>query len=155
MPWDQLTAGFRAHHQHALNVALHLTTTPVAIVGATMCAAHFVPLPFIVGFHSAWAIVLACMVPSLLWVASAGLQALMCLMALHWHASSGSGPVGAALTFVGAYLAQEGAHILTCEATFQVSYQGKSDDWMWTLIEQCARGCPARPWPRRYPTNAP
>ena len=34
--------------------------------------------------------------------------------------------------FAAAYGAQDLSHFLTSELTYQSSYQGKSDDWMWT-----------------------
>jgi len=131
--WEPLAADFRKFHAHPLNVLLHLVTTPFAILGVTACAAPFAPMAC-VGFHTVWILSLLKTVPLRLWAASAALQAAICAAALYAASSGLLGPLGALLLFAVSYVGQDGAHLLAFEETFQSSYQGKSADWMWTLL---------------------
>jgi len=134
LTWEECATDFRKFHYHPLNVALHLVTTPFAILGCTACAAHFVPPTYVMAFHAMWALSLLAKVPTRLWVMSAVVQGVVCAAGIQAATTGALGPIAAAILFAVSYVAQDGAHSFTCEATYQSSYQGKRDDWVWMLL---------------------
>ena len=132
--WTTLASDFRKFHAHPLNVALHLVTTPLMFIGCTACAAAL-GLPYCAAAaHALWALSLLLTVPIKLWLSSAAIHAGMAAASLYAVSSGLLGPIGAGVLFAANYVAQDGVHFFTCEQTFQSSYQGKSDGWIWTLL---------------------
>ena len=132
--WDEIAADFRKFHAHPLNVALHLVTTPFAILGCTACAAHFVSPAAVMGFHALWAASLLIKAPMSLVLMSWMLHAVICTAGIYMATAGLLSPIAAFMLFAVSYVAQDGSHVFTCEATYQSSYQGKRDNWVMMLL---------------------
>lgn len=131
MEWQTLAADFRKFHKHPLNVALHLVTTPAAVYAISFLVFTYLGSPAAMGMHAAWLAIILPSTPLKLWLASAAAHALICAAAIATTMTT----LSATVLFAASYFAQDVAHFATCELTFQSSYQGKQDGWMWTLLE--------------------
>jgi len=131
MEWQTLAADFRKFHKHPLNVALHLVTTPAAVYAVSFLVFTYLGSPAAMGMHAAWLAIILPSTPLKLWLASAAAHALICAAAIATTMTT----LSATVLFAASYFAQDVAHFATCELTFQSSYQGKQDGWMWTLLE--------------------
>jgi len=131
MEWQALAADFRKFHTHPLNVALHLATTPAAVYAVSFLAFAYLGFTAAVAMHLVWLTLILPTTPLKLWLASAVVHGLICASAMH---SDGLSKLGATILFAVSYFAQDVAHLATCEVTFQSSYQGKQDGWLWTLL---------------------
>ena len=132
MEWQTLAADFRKFHKHPLNVALHLVTTPAAVYAISFLVFTYLGSPAAMGMHAAWLAIILPSTPLKLWLASAAVHALICAAAI---ATTSLTTLSATVLFAASYFAQDVAHFATCELTFQSSYQGKHDGWLWTLLE--------------------
>ena len=128
--WSALASDFRSFHTHPLNVALHLVTTPAALIGGTVLLAHYCGQAMAVAVHIVWMLLIIPSTPSPLWVTSAAVHTLVCLVAAQASLST----IQSVILLVVGYFMQDVAHLLTCEPTFQSSYQG-SVGWLWRLLQ--------------------
>merc|ERR1711871_556444 len=144
--FQEICKDFRGYHTNSLNVAIHLITTPLCFIAAagmlnlvtgTIFATSGVALVY--AFFTGFAVPLGLYVASLILLL--GIVAASAVIV--------SGPVATlslkslGLLFLGAYIAQEMAHWITGEKTFQGSYMGKSN-WVtrlawhtWYLLPLC------------------
>lgn len=123
--WTEIATAFRAHHTHPLNVALHLLTTPLAVTALTAAVVPAIGIVPAALLHGLWILSLALLVPSRFFAASAVLQAWMCAAGIYLATVAAVPPLLSLLMFVVAYFAQDGAHWVVREQTFQSSYLGK------------------------------
>merc|ERR1711871_1445953 len=123
---------FRKYHQTSLNVALHLVTTPAclfAALGLTDVAAQRLNFLQDASFSASTAVAVSYLallflsVPLRLWMATvatfAGLLWLLQAVQLNVAAM--------VITFISAYVAQDLAHFITGEPSYQSSYAGQSN----------------------------
>ena len=130
--WTVISREFREFHQHPLNIAFHLVTTPAAIFALAALLAHFSGNLTLMILTGAWAISLAPSVPVRLWLVTC--VTLYCLsQAAAVFAGTGQ-LTGMAAILVVSYVSQDLAHWMTGEPTFQASYAGRQEGWIWTFI---------------------
>jgi len=130
--WTVISREFREFHQHPLNVAFHLVTTPAAIFALAALLAHFSSNLTVMVLAGAWAISLAATVPVHLWLVTC--VTLYCLsQAAAVFAGTGQ-LTGMAAILVVSYISQDLSHWITGEPTFQASYAGRQEGWIWTFL---------------------
>merc|ERR1711871_1806632 len=123
---------FRKYHQTSLNVALHLVTTPAclfAALGLTDVAAQRLNFLQDASFSASTAVAVSYLallflsVPLRLWMATAATFAglLWLLQAVQLNVAA------MVITFISAYVAQDLAHFITGEPSYQSSYAGQSN----------------------------
>ncbi len=116
--FSALLDAFLPFHSTGLNVSLHLATTPLGLYGAlALPSAIFWPATVAVG--GAYALALRRTLPPRTGRRSFYLVALLTAIAASWPIS----PWLAAALVVVAYLAQDAAHALSGESTFERSYR--------------------------------
>ncbi len=120
--WTHHRAGFLATHQDAVNVALHLITTPLGVLGALVAAAWVHPA-FAVAVSLVWTLSWAGRVPHTAWRAAAATMALLTAATLVLPASL---PVALALLLAG-WLGQTFAHAGTGEGAYSDTYAGDGE----------------------------
>ena len=131
-----MAEGFNEYHANALNVALHLITTPAGYLGALALVAEYAGGATAVDSAAAvYCLALLCMVP--LWIALAtssivaGLAYAATRTALAAHLG-GWMPAAALLAF--SYVGQDVSHWMCGEPTFQSTYM-KRAGWLSALLE--------------------
>lgn len=121
--WRRVEAGFLACHSEPLNVAIHLVTTPLAIWALIAIGAR-VSAVAIVSLTAAYLVVLLGLIPVGVWWATALSAAVLVVAAV-------SGPVVGLGWLLGAlalaYGAQDLAHRLSGEETFESHYANRPD----------------------------
>lgn len=122
--WDGLLREFLPYHETGLNVSLHLLTTPLGLFGVLALPSQVAwPLTLVAGLTYAVALRLA--VPRELgWWSLGAVLALTALASTHPIS-----PWVAGALVVGAFLAQDLAHALSGEATFESSYR-REPGWL-------------------------
>jgi uncharacterized membrane protein YGL010W len=127
--YPRLSAAFRAHHRHPVNVALHLVTTPLGAVAALRLLSLAHPLLGL-GAAGAYALSLAPFVPRATLARTLVLMAPIAWASLRLH-------TGLALTaglLALAYVAQDLAHALVGERTLQGDYDARAP-WLRQFAE--------------------
>lgn len=115
---------FLACHQDALNVEIHLLTTPLGLYAALSLFAALHPgLP--AALATLYLATQAFRQPRPLWLATAAVTVGLATLATLWPTT----PWGAVALLAVAWLGQEAAHHLTDEPTYQSGYQGRSGFW--------------------------
>lgn len=133
--WEKISSEFLAYHQHPLNIALHLITTPVALFAATAILGHLAGAQAVWTAAVAWVLALALTVPTPFWLATAAMLGVIAHMAVA-AASVDSFSVPRMVGLFGAaYFGQDVSHWVTCEPTFQESYLGKREGWIYTFLD--------------------
>jgi hypothetical protein len=121
---------FRVHHQTALNLLLHLITTPLGFLAAVSISNNNVEFMHAYGTGAVLSIALAlyslslllCKIPSTVWILNTGSLAAIALAA---HAVALTN-VQASMLLAVSYFSQDLAHYITGESSFQSTYQSSS-----------------------------
>lgn len=124
----RICAEFRAFHSHPFNVFAHFITTPLALLAVFALMGPGLTLPL----SAVYLVSLIGKVPFNLWLFTFALTTLSAV------AASIVAPraLSAALLFIVAYGAQDLAHIIAGESTYQSSYEGKpARDFLIQLME--------------------
>lgn len=124
MSYQRLSAAFRAHHRHPINVALHLVTTPLGFVAALRLLSFVHPW-LGVGAAGAIALSLVAFVPLPTLLRTAAL-----LLAIAWASLQLHTGLAATLVLLPlAYFGQDLAHALVRERTLQSDYDANAS-WL-------------------------
>lgn len=133
--WATLSHEFRAYHGHPLNILLHLITTPAAIFAMAAILAYIVSANATWALAAVWALSLAPTVPIRTWLLSTLVLAGIAHAAVAVADSGDAFPTGRMLgLFAAAYFGQDAAHWCTGEPTFQSSYLGQQEGWIYTFL---------------------
>lgn len=138
MEFQRICKEFRPYHKNALNMALHLITTPMGIISACSLLRIYLDyqlqLPrsvqlsqLAVAFYC-WTLFIK--MPVRLWIVNTICMAFCSYISTVYDPN----PYIALGLMAGAYLGQDLAHWLTGESTFQSSYM-KKKDWPSMLLE--------------------
>jgi len=127
--FQALSSPFRACHREALNVALHLVTTPLGLLFFLSLVWRASPAAT-VSLAAAYLGTLLFLLPRRLWAVTALVVAL--LLIVTWRLELG--PLESLAGLVLCYLGQDLAHRLTGESTFQSRYEGRPS-WLSQFLE--------------------
>ena len=130
--WTVISREFREFHQHPLNIAFHLVTTPAAILALATLLAHLASNLTVMILAGAWAISLASTVPVRLWLVTC--VTMYCLSQAAAVLAGKGQLTGMVALLVVSYGGQDLSHWITGEPTFQASYAGKQEGWIWTFL---------------------
>jgi uncharacterized membrane protein YGL010W len=122
---------FRVHHQTALNLLLHLITTPLGILAAVSIINNNVEFMHAYGTGAVLSAalvlyslsLLVCKIPFIIMILNTGSLAAIALAA-HTVALTN---VQASMLLAVSYFGQDLAHYITGESTFQSTYQSRSN----------------------------
>src|SRR5262245_56992940 len=128
-PWGELSSEFRACHREALNIALHLVTTPLGLLCLLSLLWRASPA-VTVAVVAAYIVSLMLVLPSRLWAVTSLSFALLVFMAWGFELGLLESLVGLAVS----YLGQDLAHRLTSESTFQSRYE-RRPSWLGLFLE--------------------
>lgn len=127
--FEKLSIAFAACHREALNVLLHLITTPVGLLGLLALLWHLHPV--IPGaFAAVYVVSLLFVLPRRLWAITTVISAVLLFAA--WKLQLGVLESLAAISI--GYIGQELAHRLSGEATFQSGYENRPS-WLSQFLE--------------------
>lgn len=129
MNYVDLRDDFRAHHQHPLNIALHMISTPLGLIMAVRLGAFFDP-QVTAGVLAVYTFTLMFFLPFASWLRTALLLALISWAGLSLKLE----PLAAAALLVAAYFGQDLAHAIAGESTFESSYR-RTSTWMRRFAE--------------------
>ncbi|MCO8121210.1 phosphatidylethanolamine N-methyltransferase family protein [Stieleria sp. TO1_6] len=148
-PWVRICQGFLRCHRRPLNIALHLITTPLGILGLYALAGVISPIAML-----AMVCLQGLLVFRLAPVGVATVHACLIagLAALAWHLQWGM--AGALSALVLGYVGQEISHWITGESTFQRSYQGQAN-WLGKFAEHTVLLLPVLLVLARRPNQSP
>eukprot|EP00958_Prasinococcus_capsulatus_P002092 scaffold188_cov429-Prasinococcus_capsulatus_cf.AAC.21 len=124
---------FRKYHSNSLNVAIHLFTTPTAVLGVSLLACKYFGADVAAGLTVAYAGALLPFLSFPVWIATAAILAAI-LFASTTAVFSAVGVYGCLLMVAFGYFGQDLAHWLTSEKTYQSTYQ-KESNFLSTLAE--------------------
>ena len=125
---------FNQCHKNALNVALHLITTPAGYLGALALITEGAGAAAAEGAALLYCLALLCTVPLWIAAASSGIVGALAYAATRSALSPllGPGPAAALLAF--SYVGQDVSHWMCGEPTFQSTYM-KSAGWAGALLQ--------------------
>lgn len=116
--FDELSRAFDKHHQNALNIAVHMFTTPLGFIGLLGLLRSFTKgSTASVALCCFYLTILMPMVPVGVFIGTAIMCAIIALLARNISHSG----VALSLIVLG-YLLQDLSHLATNEATYQSSY---------------------------------
>jgi hypothetical protein len=127
--FQELSSEFRACHREALNVALHLVTTPLGLLCFLSLLWRVSPA-VTVALVAAYLVSLLAVLPRRLWAVTALVVAPLLYMS--WGLELG--PLESLTGLAVCYLGQDLAHYLTSEPTFQSRYQ-RHPSWLKQFLE--------------------
>jgi hypothetical protein len=116
---------FLTGHRRALNVGLHLLTTPLGLL-ASVSLIYLVASSLAVGVVVAYALALAIFLPLRVWSVTAAVLTVLAAATVVWPL----GLVSSLVLFAVAYVLQEVAHLLTGEKTLQSTYMSSRTWWL-------------------------
>lgn len=127
--FEKLSSGFATCHRVALNVFLHLITTPVGLLGLLALLWHLHPaIPAV--STGAYVVSLLFVLPRRLWAVTTLVSVLLLLAASKLQLGMLESLAGIAIGYIG----QELAHRLSSEATFQSGYENRPS-WLSQFLE--------------------
>ena len=119
MEFKDLSRDFRKYHSNSLNVALHLLTTPLALLSLLRIVAFGLGAAWVSAICALYCMALVPRLPGPMWVANT-----VCMATLSWAAINlvQWAPLTSTLMLAVGYFGQDLAHWMTGEATFQSTY---------------------------------
>jgi hypothetical protein len=123
--WERLLPEFLSGHRRALNVGLHLLTTPLGLL-ANVSLIYVVAPSLAVGVVVAYTLSLAIVLPPWIWCVTAAVLTALVAATVAWPL----GLVTSLVLLAVAYVLQEVAHLLTGEKTLQSTYMGSRTWWL-------------------------
>jgi len=132
MAFVDMAADFNAYHKNALNVALHLVTTPAGYAGVLAILAQQFGAQAAEGAAAVYALALFFSVPFKLWMATCAFLA--GITALVTRAGLDLGLPSSIALIAFSYVGQDVSHFVTGEQTFQSTYM-KNSGWMGQLLQ--------------------
>ena len=127
--FEELSSAFRACHRHAVNVALHLVTTPIGVL-CFLSLTRRINVAVIGVIAALYLFSLLAVLPRPLWATTALLGIALSYAAWRFEL----GPFASLAGIAVCYLGQDLAHRLTGEPTFQSRYEGRRS-WLKQFIE--------------------
>lgn len=124
MSYAAMSADFNQYHKNALNVALHLVTTPAGYLGVLGLLAGQVSAQAAEGAAGLYCLSLLLALPLKLWAANTAAMAGIVYLATRMEL--GLTPFSCAALVAFSYLGQDVSHWLTGEATYQSTYEKKA-----------------------------
>lgn len=132
MSFVEMASDFNAYHKNALNVALHLVTTPAGYVGVLALVALQFGSEVAESVAAIYALALFFSMPLRLWLATCAF--LVGIAALTTRAGLNLGVPASFALIAFSYVGQDVSHWLTGEQTFQSTYM-KNSGWMGQLMQ--------------------
>jgi len=132
MGFQSMATDFNNYHKNALNVALHLVTTPAGYLGALALIKQQAGSQVTEGAAALYALSLLATVPLRVWFAT--VMVLLGVTAIATRAGTDISGFASLALLAFSYFGQDVSHWITGEQTFQSTYM-KDAGWMGSLLQ--------------------